>query len=158
MNIFNSVGSCYSAIIGNGTVIVNGKKINVPKNASVSIQNDKVYVNGKLYNEDKELNDALENSKDINIVIQNSDVTTMNINNCEVEVKDCTIKDLDAGNSTRLKASNVDITRGICTGNACTISVNNVGTDIDTGNASTINVKGDVKGDIDTGNACTINK
>ena len=62
-----SIGSCH------GQVVINGKRINVPDGANISMRGDKVYVNGQLYDEEN-----FEGAKEIKIEIQGScgDITT----------------------------------------------------------------------------------
>lgn len=155
---YNLGNNSFTSIVTDGHVIVNGRHIKVPKNASISVQNDKVYVNGKLYNEDSELNETLENSKEIKVVIQDSTIKSLDMESCEAKINNCNIDYLNIGNCSTITANDTNIKRKIDMGNSCSLTVANVEGDIDCGNMCTINVKGEVKGNIDTGNMCTINK
>lgn len=142
-----------SIISGNGTCIVNGKKIDVPSNANVSIINNKVFVNGKEY-KDEEVSKSIEDCKEIKIEIHGN-VEKLDIEGCEVTVNG-DVDTVEAGNQCEVKITG-DIKHNLDCGNQCTINTKSVIGDVDCGNMCTINVD-KVSGDIDTGNMCNVNR
>ena len=110
----------------NGVTYINGRRINAPDGANISIINNKVYINGKL---SEEYSNDIKEDKEIIIKVEGN---TGNINaSNRVTIKGNVNGDIDAGNSVEVSGD--------------------VNGDIDAGNS--VNVKGTVKGNIDAGNS-----
>lgn len=79
MNIF-SKGNNQSINMSNGSVSVNGKTINVPNGANVSVINGQVYVDGKLQDDFSDNQINLIINGDINNLTTDCSVTCKTVN------------------------------------------------------------------------------
>jgi hypothetical protein len=111
-----------SIIMGNGKVIIDGKTIEVPNSANITINNGALFINGKKY-EDKDL----DNKQIIDITIEGN-VGKLDCGG-SVTVKGNVIGSIDCGGSAEVEG---DVVGNIDCGGSCKVYGSHTG-DIDAG-------------------------